>query len=224
MDVVEIWSGRHACTLQAALRMTNEAFAERLGIAQRTVATWHTNPAVVPRAEMQQLLDQVYETAAPAVRRRFALLASSEGTAAVAGSPRSSRCASLSPSSSVRTRRCWSADGTTTLRASPGNSRPVSSNQGRERRRPPFGRRWTKRVCIAPLSGISVTGCTRSPACNANTSSVSSWRERPRTAMSSKTSMCCGSRKPQSPGSYPPIGSSHRSWQLWRKPHDAREC
>ncbi|QXE35514.1 NUDIX hydrolase [Streptomyces sp. GMY02] len=87
MDVVEIWSGQHACTLQAALRMTNEAFAERLGIAQRTVATWHTNPAVVPRAEMQQLLDEVYETASPAVRRRFALLASSEGTAAVAGSP-----------------------------------------------------------------------------------------------------------------------------------------
>lgn len=78
MDVIDVWSGRHACTLQSALRLTNEAFANHLGIALRTVATWHADPAVVPRAEMQQLLDRVYEKAAPAVRKRFVLLAAKE--------------------------------------------------------------------------------------------------------------------------------------------------
>ncbi|WP_333770724.1 NUDIX hydrolase [Streptomyces sp. IBSBF 2435] len=75
MDVVDVWSGRSACVLQAALRMTNESFANHLGIALRTVAAWHAYPDVVPRAEMQQLLDAAYERAGPAVRARFALLA-----------------------------------------------------------------------------------------------------------------------------------------------------
>jgi 8-oxo-dGTP diphosphatase len=74
VDVVEVWNGRGACALQAALRLTNEAFAHQLGIALRTVATWHAYPDVVPRAEMQQLLDEAYERASPAVRARFALL------------------------------------------------------------------------------------------------------------------------------------------------------
>jgi 8-oxo-dGTP diphosphatase len=74
MDVVEVWSGRNACALQAALRLTNEAFANRLGIALRTVATWHADPDLVPRAEMQHLLDEAYERAGPAARARFLLL------------------------------------------------------------------------------------------------------------------------------------------------------
>ncbi|MEW2400049.1 NUDIX domain-containing protein [Streptomyces sp. NPDC046862] len=77
MDVVEVWNGHNACVLQAALRMTNEAFAERVGIAPRTVAAWHTNPGVVLRRETQQLLDEVHETASPTVRRRFALMLTS---------------------------------------------------------------------------------------------------------------------------------------------------
>lgn len=90
MEVIDVWSGRYACTLQAALRMTNEAFANHLGIALRTVATWHADPDVVPRAEMQQLLDEVYEKAAPTVRKRFALLAvggDKGGPGSAAGGP-----------------------------------------------------------------------------------------------------------------------------------------
>ncbi|TQF04231.1 NUDIX domain-containing protein [Kitasatospora acidiphila] len=79
MDVIEVWSGRYACLLQSALRLTNEAFASQLGIAVRTVATWHADPSVVPRAEMQQLLDTAYEKASNAARQRFALLAAREG-------------------------------------------------------------------------------------------------------------------------------------------------
>lgn len=74
MDVVEVWNGHLACALQAALRLTNEAFAERLGIAPRTVAAWHSKPDVVPLGEAQQLLDEVYEAASQTVRKRFVLL------------------------------------------------------------------------------------------------------------------------------------------------------
>jgi 8-oxo-dGTP diphosphatase len=76
MDVVGLWSGRSACALQAALRLTNEAFAQHLGIALRTVAAWHADPELVPRTEMQQLLDEAYERGSPAARARFALLVS----------------------------------------------------------------------------------------------------------------------------------------------------
>ncbi|WP_194910251.1 NUDIX hydrolase [Catenulispora rubra] len=74
MDVVEEWSGSLACSLQAALRMTNEGFANHLGVAVRTVATWHADPDVIPRAEMQQLLDTALERSPDATRTRFALL------------------------------------------------------------------------------------------------------------------------------------------------------
>ena len=74
MDVVEVWSGRHAGLLQSALRLTNEGFAARLGVSVRTIAAWHADPAVVPRTEMQQVLDTALEKAPEAARRRFALL------------------------------------------------------------------------------------------------------------------------------------------------------
>lgn len=75
MDVIDTWTGRTACALQAALRATNEDFATRLGVAVRTVASWHQHPHTVPRAEIQAALDTVYERAAPPVLRRFNLLA-----------------------------------------------------------------------------------------------------------------------------------------------------
>ncbi|MBV9026361.1 MAG: NUDIX domain-containing protein [Streptomycetaceae bacterium] len=74
MDVIGTWSGRKACALQSALRMTNERFAERLGIAVRTVATWHSAPDIVPRTELQAALDTTFERADESVRRRFSIL------------------------------------------------------------------------------------------------------------------------------------------------------
>lgn len=44
--VVDIWTGQRANALQRALRFTDEGFAQRLGIAVRTVAKWHANPDV----------------------------------------------------------------------------------------------------------------------------------------------------------------------------------
>ncbi|MFD7856838.1 NUDIX hydrolase [Streptomyces microflavus] len=84
MEVVDTWTGHLACTLQSALRMTNESFANRLGISSRTVATWHSDPDVVPRPEMQQLLDSVFESAPAAVRKRFALMTAGTGQAEAA--------------------------------------------------------------------------------------------------------------------------------------------
>ncbi|MDW4913750.1 hypothetical protein [Streptomyces californicus] len=70
--VITQWTGRTACALQAALRMTNESFAAKLGVAVRTVAGWHRNPEIVPRTEMQQILDVTLERANDGARGRFA--------------------------------------------------------------------------------------------------------------------------------------------------------
>lgn len=72
MDVVDRWTGRHACALQAALRMTGDEFASYLGIGRRTVAAWHANPAVILRSDMQRILDTAHERASAAARARFA--------------------------------------------------------------------------------------------------------------------------------------------------------
>ncbi len=65
------WTGRDAAALQSALRLTNETFAERLGIAVRTVAGWHAKPQLQPRMEMQQLLDELLTRLSPAELERF---------------------------------------------------------------------------------------------------------------------------------------------------------
>lgn len=74
MDVVGTWTGRAACLLQEAMRLTNEAFAERLGISPRTITRWHSAPEMVHRNEVQQILDLAYERADESVQRRFGLL------------------------------------------------------------------------------------------------------------------------------------------------------
>jgi 8-oxo-dGTP diphosphatase len=64
--------------------MTNDQFAQRLGVAVRTVATWHSSPSIEPRTEIQAALDTVYEGAPDSVQRRFSLLARPGGGAAEA--------------------------------------------------------------------------------------------------------------------------------------------
>jgi hypothetical protein len=76
MELTTGWTGRTACALQAALRLSNESFAEHLGIGVRTVATWHQKPDLRPKPEMQQLLDTALERASSAVKKRFATLVS----------------------------------------------------------------------------------------------------------------------------------------------------
>lgn len=71
MEPVQLWTGRTACALQAALRMTNESFAAHLGTAVRTVAMWHQKPDRVPSTEMQQALDTTLERAGQGAQARF---------------------------------------------------------------------------------------------------------------------------------------------------------
>src|SRR5918997_642146 len=82
MELVNAWTGRTACALQAALRLTNEAFAAHLGIAVRTVATWHQRPDLIPKAEMQQLLDTALEQAPDTTKTRFSRLITGDTRAA----------------------------------------------------------------------------------------------------------------------------------------------
>jgi 8-oxo-dGTP pyrophosphatase MutT (NUDIX family) len=89
VELVNAWTGRTACALQSALRLTNEAFAKQLGVAVRTVANWHERPDVTPRAEMQQLLDTVFERASDGSRARFAkLVAATAGPTVLAPAER----------------------------------------------------------------------------------------------------------------------------------------
>jgi 8-oxo-dGTP diphosphatase len=81
------WTGRSACALQAALRLTNEAFASDLGTAVRTVATWHQKPDRVPSAEIQQALDTVLERAGDGARNRFMANLTAAETASSSGPP-----------------------------------------------------------------------------------------------------------------------------------------
>ena len=74
MGLITGWTGRTACDLQAALRMSNEGFAEYLGIGVRTVASWHQKPGLRPRPDMQQILDTALTRAPAAAEERFAIL------------------------------------------------------------------------------------------------------------------------------------------------------
>ncbi|GAA3854117.1 transcriptional regulator [Amycolatopsis tucumanensis] len=77
MSLLDGWTGATACALQSALRLSNEAFAEHLGIGVRTVASWHQKPTLRPKSEMQQLLDTALEQASQPAQERFAALTNS---------------------------------------------------------------------------------------------------------------------------------------------------
>jgi hypothetical protein len=71
MLVIDRWTGRHARALQVALRMTNEAFAEHLGVAVRTVANWRERPEMVPTLHLQDVLDTALDRSSESVKSRF---------------------------------------------------------------------------------------------------------------------------------------------------------
>ncbi len=70
--VIDHWTGRHATALQAALRMSQDEMAGLLGVAKRTIASWHERPEVVIRPELQRALDTAYERAPESAKVRFA--------------------------------------------------------------------------------------------------------------------------------------------------------
>jgi len=74
MQVVATWTGGHADLLRQSLRMTNESFAEYLGVAVRTVASWRERPEIIPRPAIQETLDAALERVPDRARAQFALL------------------------------------------------------------------------------------------------------------------------------------------------------
>ena len=54
MQVITSWTGGQADALRQALRMTNESFAEYLGVAAHTVAYWRKNPEMTPTPKIQE--------------------------------------------------------------------------------------------------------------------------------------------------------------------------
>lgn len=75
MALTNVWTGRRACALQQALRMSHEIFARHLTISPRTVAAWHKNPDIEPQSKLQQALDTALERASDSDKARFAELA-----------------------------------------------------------------------------------------------------------------------------------------------------
>jgi len=71
MTVIDQWTGRHAHALRTALRLTNEAFAEHLGISPRTVTKWRERPEMVPSPYLQEALDTSLSQASADARVRF---------------------------------------------------------------------------------------------------------------------------------------------------------
>ena len=63
VQVIELWTGGDADLLRQSLRMTNESFAEYLGVAVRTVACWRKQPEIIPRPAIQETLDAALERA-----------------------------------------------------------------------------------------------------------------------------------------------------------------
>ena len=75
MQVIASWTGGHADLLRRSLRMTNESFAEYLGVAVRTVAYWRQRPETVPKPAIQETLDAAVERAPDRAKAQFAVLA-----------------------------------------------------------------------------------------------------------------------------------------------------
>ena len=70
-DLVVTWTGWHADALRRALRMTNEGFAEHLGVSVRSVAYWRGHPDWVTRQGTQQILDAALDRAPDLARAQF---------------------------------------------------------------------------------------------------------------------------------------------------------
>ena len=74
MQLIATWTGGDADLLRQSLRMTNESFAEYLGVVVRTVAYWRQRPETIPKAAIQDALDTALERAPDRVKAQFALL------------------------------------------------------------------------------------------------------------------------------------------------------
>jgi hypothetical protein len=59
--------------------MTNESYAEYLGVAVRTVAYWRKRPEIIPQQVNQEILDTALERAPDRAKAQFALFIGEAG-------------------------------------------------------------------------------------------------------------------------------------------------
>lgn len=71
MHLVASWTGGKADALRQSFRMSNEAFANHLGISVRTVANWRKRPEIIPQPSMQEVLDAALCAASEGTKTRF---------------------------------------------------------------------------------------------------------------------------------------------------------
>jgi hypothetical protein len=74
MQLIASWTAGHADALRSSLRMTNESFAEHLGVGVRTVAYWRKQPEIIPKPRIQEILDTALERAPDRAKAQFANL------------------------------------------------------------------------------------------------------------------------------------------------------
>jgi transcriptional regulator with XRE-family HTH domain len=75
MPTVRVWTGREARALRSALRLSVRAFADRLGVAPRTVSKWEQlGVGTQPRPDTQAILDTALARASAEAQLRFELL------------------------------------------------------------------------------------------------------------------------------------------------------
>ncbi|WP_205752408.1 helix-turn-helix domain-containing protein [Cryptosporangium phraense] len=79
MTAVTHWTGREARALREALRLSIRDFADRLGVAARTISNWESaGTDIRPRPDMQAVLDTALAQASGPARDRFSYLMSDE--------------------------------------------------------------------------------------------------------------------------------------------------
>ncbi|WP_369380423.1 helix-turn-helix domain-containing protein [Streptomyces sp. cg36] len=72
MATVQQWTGEEAHALRRALRMSVRAYADHLGVAERTVANWDKHRAAIePRPDTQAILDTALARADAVTQTRF---------------------------------------------------------------------------------------------------------------------------------------------------------
>jgi len=75
MTAIIRWTGREVRALREARRMSITAFADHLGVTDRTVSKWEAGrEAITPRPVNQEALDTVLRRSSPEARDRFAAL------------------------------------------------------------------------------------------------------------------------------------------------------
>lgn len=81
MASVTTWTGREANALRLALRLSLTDFADRLGVARRTAATWSSRGAEIKlRVDMQAACDTLLGRMSDDERERFVRLAGPHGS------------------------------------------------------------------------------------------------------------------------------------------------